>query len=310
MIKKDVAVIGAGNIGRLLTYKLVMAGYNVTLFNRPGSSSQANIEEKINNFQKEIIANENWGKLTLTFDLSDIKNNQIINYVAGAPRNCNESRNDLFHKNAKIVDNFLPTIAVNNPDGIIINAANPLDLLTRKIHETLRNNKCNNVIFGMGSSLDTTRLHDVIKHIANKPFAVIENAFMIGEHGPTMVAVLSSAKLDGKSFEEIFCQDALENIVNRTRDRGRQIILETEHSDIIGPAERLFEMNEIITNGQEAYLPCCLENEDGIFMGQMACFSNGKVTATKILMNDSEQQQINYSANQLKTTWQELNDAT
>ena len=250
-----IAVIGAGHIGRLLTRYLVAGGYEVTLFNRAGSKNEETIIKDIDKLKSESLDNPSWGKVNLTFDLQEVKGNRIINYVAGAPRGKDEERSALFHKNAKIVDNYITILAKNNPDAMIVNAANPLDLLTRSMYEAINNQGFNNPVIGMGSSLDTKRLHEVIKETSNHRDAVIENAYMLGEHGPTMVAVLSEAKIDGKPFNEVFTAEEIEDITFRTRDRGRQIIIETEHSDVKGPADRLYEITEVVTKEKESYIP-------------------------------------------------------
>jgi len=304
---KNIAVIGAGHIGRLLTRHLVETGYNVTLFNRAGSRNEATIREDINSLIERVNHNKVLGTVKLTFSLDDIKNNQIIHYVAGAPRKKDDERSALFLKNADIAKTYIIDLARNNPDAMIINAANPLDLLTRYMFETLRANNLDNTIIGMGSSLDTKRLHEIIRQTCDAPRAVIEHAYMLGEHGPSMVAVLSRATINGKKFMDLFSKSEIEDITAKTRDRGRQIIIETEHSDVKGPADRLYEITDVITNNKEAMIPCCLCQEDNVFKGQMGFFKNGTVKRVKIEMTEEEERAVYASSDQLRKEWDSYN---
>lgn len=304
---KNIAVIGAGHIGRLLAKNLVETGYNVTLFNRPNSSNESLIRKEVEAIQQRINSNKVLGSLQLTFSLKDVVENSIVHYVAGAPRNKNEERSALFHKNAAIAKSYILDIADSNPDALIVNAANPLDLLTRYMYSILRENGHEHTIMGMGSSLDTNRLHAIIRQTCDAPKAVINHAYMLGEHGPSMVAVLSQAKINGKRFMDVFSEDEIHEITAKTRDRGRQIIIETEHSDVKGPADRLYEITDTYIYQKEAYIPCCLLSDDsGVFKGQMAYFKDGTMRRVKIHMTEEEEAAVQKSCDHLKQEWNSL----
>ncbi|MCH2037121.1 MAG: NAD(P)-binding domain-containing protein [Rickettsiales bacterium] len=307
MNSEKVAVIGAGHIGRLLTRHLVERGYNVIIFNRPNSSNENLIRHEIGALKEQADRNKVWGSVTLTFDLQEVVGCAVINYVAGAPRGKNEERSALFHKNADIAKSYVLTLAKQNPNAIIVNAANPLDLLTRSMHESVIEAGLGNMVLGMGSSLDTKRLHDIIREAANAPNAAVENAYMLGEHGPSMVAVLSQATINGRPLYEVFSEEEIQDITARTRDRGRQIIIETEHSDVAGPAERLLEITEVMLHGKDAFIPCCLPQNDGVFKGHMGYFCQGKVKRFKIEMTDKEEQAVDESCARLQQEWDAFN---
>lgn len=307
MNSEKVAVIGAGHIGRLLARHLVERGYEVIIFNRPNSSNEELIRSEVGIIKDEAERNKVWGSVALTFDLADVTDCAVINYVAGAPRGKDEERSALFHKNAVIAKNYILELARQNPDAIIVNAANPLDLLTRSMHEAVCEAGFDNLVIGMGSSLDTKRLHDIIREVSNAPNAAVENAYMLGEHGPSMVAVLSHATINGKPLYKVFTEEEIQDITSRTRDRGRQIIIETEHSDVAGPAERLFEMTEVMLHNKEAYIPCCLPQQDGVFKGHMGYFKDGNVKRFKIQMTEKEEQAVDESCARLQQEWEDFN---
>jgi malate dehydrogenase len=311
----QIAIIGAGHIGRLLAKRLVLEdGLPVILFNRAGSSSEAAIREEVEavNAQARTHGTDAW--ITLSFNLADIKQCRVIHYVAGAARQAGEERSALMTKNAHIVDQFIPPILAANPNAMIINAANPLDMLTRYIYECTRKHGAENRVIGMGSSLDTRRFLEITEQYLSamgNDFAdtMVEGAYVIGEHGPTMTPIFSKATIQGKPFTEIFNEKQIAEITERTRNRGAEIIQETEHSDVAGPAGRLRDMTLVVTRGEEHLIPCCLRLESGVFMGVMGNFYKGKVKPVLLDISPKELQGVHKSLEKLAAEWEGFRNA-
>lgn len=305
MVSKKVAVVGGGQIGQLLSRQLVMDNIDITLFNRPSASAEQ-IRVNVDKINTLAIDAGKTARVNFVTDLEQVADNDIINYVAGAPRKAGEERSDLYNKNANIVESFLPALVRNNPDAYFVNAANPLDLLTRKMYQVVESMNASNHVIGMGSSLDTKRLHDVIRQELDDANAVIDNAYMLGEHGPSMTLIFSNATVNGKQMQEIFSEDQIAHIAKRTKNRGAEIIRETEHSDVAGPAARLREVSHVLLKGEEAHIPCCLRLINGVFMGQMGKFSNRQVTPFRINMSSAEEVLVNQSMDMLQQQWNEV----
>lgn len=303
---RKVAIIGAGNIGTMLAGKLAAGGYRVTLFNRAGNAEkQQKLQEKV-----DVINNAGLlGEVKLTFDLASVKDNQLIHFVAGAPRGKDQTRHDLLDMNVAIAEEYTKIFAPNNPKAIIINAANPLDLLTRAMHEVVQEIGCGNVVIGMGSSLDSRRLHEITEEYVRKEMnqenVHISGAYVLCEHGPTMVPILSNARIDGRPFEDVLSKEQINHIIDRTRNRGKEIIEETQHSDVKGPAARLKEMTEVLfQNDHDIAIPFCGRQSNGVFMGNMGLFRNGAVTPCKLPLSPEEKSAVLTSNENLRKEWE------
>jgi L-lactate dehydrogenase len=115
-----------------------------------------------------------------------------------------------------------------NPHAILLIASNPVDVLTYAAWKW--SGLPPNRVIGSGTSLDTSRLR---RRLAEHYGVASDNvhAYVIGEHGESQVAVISSARIAGMPLES-FCReqdlpydkDALRKIVNDTRTSGLEII--------------------------------------------------------------------------------------
>jgi malate dehydrogenase len=306
----EIAIIGAGHIGRLLAQRLVLEdGLSVLLFNRPGSSSETLIRTDVARINDEAIEKGTKAWVKLTFDMGDIKDCRIIHYVAGAPRKAGEERSALMRKNADIVSAFLPALARNNPHATFINAANPLDLLTRHIYEVIHQQGGHQQVIGMGSSLDTKRLYEIADQVLRDMASTshhIDGAYVIGEHGPSMTPIFSHATINGKAFNTILTSEQRAYITERTRNRGAEIIRETEHSDVAGPACRLREITNVLLTGERKNIPCALHLDSGVFMGVMGHFYEGRVRPILMDISEEEQQGVDKSLAKLEEEWAEF----
>jgi L-lactate dehydrogenase len=111
---------------------------------------------------------------------------------------------------------------------VLLIASNPVDVLTYAAWKW--SELPISRIIGSGTSLDTARFR---RRIAERYAVAADNvhAYILGEHGDSQVALLSSARIAGRPLEE-FCREqqlpfdesALRVIANDTRSGGLQII--------------------------------------------------------------------------------------
>jgi L-lactate dehydrogenase len=148
--------------------------------------------------------------------------------AAGANQKPGETRLDLVHKNAKIFAAIVPEIVKHNPNGIILVATNPVDVLTYVSYK-ISGLPAERVI-GSGTILDTARF----RYLLSQHFGVDArsvHAFIVGEHGDTEVPVWSMANIAGMRLGE-YCeahalkcnQEDLDEIFRQTRDAAYEII--------------------------------------------------------------------------------------
>ena len=92
-------------------------------------------------------------------------------------------------------------------------------------------------------------------------------AFVLGGHGDTMVPLARYSTVAGIPITELISPDRLEQIVQRTRDGGAEIVkyLKTG-SAYYAPSAAAVEMTEAILKDKKKILPCAafLQGEYGI----------------------------------------------
>src|SRR5262249_5468755 len=159
---------------------------------------------------------------------ADRAGSSVVVLAAGAGQKPGETRLDLVHKNADIWRDIVPQIAKHNPDGILLIATNPVDVLTY-VALKLSGFPSSRVI-GSGTILDTARF----RYLLSQHFGVDArsvHAFIIGEHGDSEVPVWSSANIAGMRLPE-FCRaheinydaEEMNKLFLQTRDAAYHII--------------------------------------------------------------------------------------
>lgn len=144
--------------------------------------------------------------------------------TAGIPRQPGETRLDLLKKNVdNLKDNVLPTLARYAGNAFIIMVANPVDVLTYQaaVHGAFPAEK----VIGTGTLLDSTRLRSLLAdRLDVDPRQVY--AYMLGEHGDSMAAVLSGATVAGVPLTSFpgYSEQLAEEVVNASRFGGAEVI--------------------------------------------------------------------------------------
>jgi L-lactate dehydrogenase len=159
---------------------------------------------------------------------ADLAACQVIVVSAGAAQKPGETRLDLVKKNTAIFKSIVPQVAQHNPDGIILVAANPVDVLSYAAWK-LSGLPAARVI-GSGTILDTARFRYLLsQHYGVDPRSV--HAFIIGEHGDSEVPVWSLANIAGMRLTDFCClqnaqydQARMDEIFVQTRDAAYAII--------------------------------------------------------------------------------------
>ncbi len=161
-------------------------------------------------------------------------------------------------------------------------------------------------VIGMAGVLDSSRFRTFIAEELN---VSVENvtAFVLGGHGDTMVPLPRYSTVAGIPITELIAPDRLEQIVQRTRDGGAEIVkyLKTG-SAYYAPSSAFTEMVEAILKDKKKILPCAvyLEGEYGIkglFVGVPVKLGiNGVEKIIEIKLTADEQAQLQRSAGAVK----------
>ncbi|KAL6986044.1 L-lactate dehydrogenase [Sarracenia purpurea var. burkii] len=114
--------------------------------------------------------------------------------TAGARQNPGESRLNLLQRNVALFSRIVPPLAKYSPDAILLIVSNPVDVLTY-VAWKLSGFPSNRVI-GSGTNLDSSRFRFLIADHLDANAQDVQ-AYIVGEHGDSSVALWSSISIGG-----------------------------------------------------------------------------------------------------------------
>jgi len=230
--------------------------------------------------------------VTGTNDYADTAGSDVVVITAGLPRKPGMSRMDLLGVNAKIVKTVTEEIVAYSPDCVIIVVTNPLDQMTTLAAEVSGFPK--ERVIGQAGMLDSARLaHFIAEKLDIDVLSV--KAVTLGSHGPTMVPVPSLCEIDGKPMTDVLDADTIEELVDRTRGGGGEIVafLKTG-SAYYAPSAAAAAMVEAVITDSGAEMPVCawVTGEygiDGVYLGVLATIGAGGVTGvSEVALTEEE----------------------
>jgi len=302
-----VVVVGAGNVGATFAYALLFRGLAAEIVLIDANHARAEGEAMdLNHAEPFTNPTRVWAG---SYD--DCAGAAIVVVCAGAGQRPGETRLDLVKRNADIFAKIIPEIVRRNPDGILLIATNPVDVLTQ-VSQKLSGLPVNRVI-GSGTILDTARFRHLLgRHFKVEPRSV--HAYIIGEHGDSEVPVWSLAniaglrladyaELNGMSHDET----ALDDIFRQTRDAAYHII-ERKGATYFAVAAGLMRIVEAILRDQRTVLSVS-SLVNGYYGIENLCLSlpaivgrNGIERVLQLHLNEKEEAALKRSAEVLKKT--------
>ena len=112
-------------------------------------------------------------------------------------------------------------------------------------------------VMGQAGILDSSRMAHFISEATGVDIQKV-SALTLGSHGATMVPVPSQSTVDGKPLVDVLDEDAINDIVERTRNGGAEIVeyLKTG-SAYYAPSSAAAQMVKAILNDEEVVVPTC-----------------------------------------------------
>jgi len=215
--------------------------------------------------------------------------------------------------NLKIIKQVAEGIKQHAPNAFVICITNPLDVMVMAFQKY--SNLPSNKVVGMAGILDSSRFKLFLSLELNVPVKEIE-AMVMGGHGDTMVPLPRFTKVSGKPLLELvkegkLSNDRLENINQRTRDGGAEIVKFLEKgSAFYAPAASGVEMASAYLNDRKKILPCAayLSGEygiEGIYAGVPVIIGkNGVEKIEEINLDDNEKKEFMNSIDSVKKLWE------
>lgn len=191
-----VCIIGCGRVGMVSAYALIQSSFirELVLLGRDPDATQGEVldlEHAVAVPMKSPIAIVNG-------DYADAAASSIVVITAGeASGDASVTRLDLFEKNAAIVRDIATRLKAAGFAGVLVMATNPVDLLAQIAQETL--GLPPGQVIGTGTLVDTARLRArLAEEFGIDPRGI--DAFIIGEHGDSEIAVWSGVRIGGVSL--------------------------------------------------------------------------------------------------------------
>ena len=306
-----VAIVGVGSVGSTFAYALLLSGLAAEIVLIDANRAKAEGEAMdLNHTVPFAHPTSVWAG-----DYSDCAGAAVTVLAAGGNQKPGETRLDLINKNAAIWRSIVPEVAKHNPEGILLIATNPVDVLTYAAGK-LSGLPWERVI-GSGTILDTSRF----RYLLSQHFGVDArsvHAYIIGEHGDSEVPVWSSANIAGMRLPQ-FCkaqgisydQRTMENIFLQTRDAAYRII-ERKGATYYAVAAGLMRITQAILRDQSTVLSISSLIDDYHGLADV-CFSlptvidrGGVEQVLHLELDNEEIEKLRHSAALLKTTIKSL----
>jgi len=301
MARNKIALVGAGNIGGTLAHLIGLKELgDVVLFDIAEGIPQGKGLDIAESTPVEGVDARYEG----ANDYSAIAGADVVIVTAGVPRKPGMSRDDLIETNAKVMASVGKGIKENCPDAFVICITNPLDAMVWVLREVsgLPHNK----VCGMAGVLDSARFRYFLAEEFNVSVQDV-TAFVLGGHGDTMVPLTRYSTVAGIPLPDLVkmgwtTQEKLDQIVQRTRDGGAEIVqyLKTG-SAFYAPAASAIQMAEAYLKDQKRVLPCAAWCESeyglgGMYVGVPTVIGAGGVEKViEIDLNDEEKSMFTHS---------------
>ena len=241
-----------------------------------------------------------------TSNWKDLKDSDVFIITAGLPRKPGMDREDLLEINLGIMTDVAENIKKYSPNAFVIVVSNPLDAMVYAFYKVSQLKK--NMVVGMAGALDSARFR---AFIAMEVGCSVQDVtcMVLGGHGDTMVPITRVGTVGGVPIESLIKPDRLEEIVNRTRFAGGEIVkLFGNGSAFYAPAQSAIEMAESYLRDKKRIIPCAslCEGEFGIngyFIGVPSMI--GKNGVEKILefeLRDNEKSALDNTLKAVKKT--------
>lgn len=296
-MRSKVTVVGAGNVGATAAQRIFDKGYaDVVLVDIVDGLPQGKALDILES--GPVLGSD--ATIVGTNSYEETAGSDIVVITSGIARRPGMSRDDLLLTNMRIVGSVVSEVAKHSPDCVILPVTNPLDAMAQQAYHVSGFPKSR--VVGMAGILDTARFRTFLAEELSVSVSSIE-AYVLGGHGDTMVPVVGSTTVGGIPVASLIDADRLEEIVQRTRDGGAEIVnyLKTG-SAYYAPSAAIVQMVEAILFDKNAILPCTalLEGEYGIndlFVGvPVKLGSGGVVEVVEFDLNDEEMAALKHSA--------------
>ena len=252
MKRAKISIIGAGNVGATTAHWCAAAELgDIVLLDVPETGGMPQ-GKALDLMQASPIVGFD-SNLTGTTCYEETAESDVVVITAGVARKPGMSRDDLLSTNARIVGSVAEQVRQRSPEAVVIVVSNPLDAMVQRAWQVT--GFPHQRVIGQAGILDTARFR---AFIAMELGASVEDvsAMLLGGHGDTMVPLPSCTSVGGIPVTQLIEPERLDQIVQRTRDGGAEIIgLLKTGSAYYAPAAAAAQMVEAVVRDKKRLVP-------------------------------------------------------
>ncbi len=244
-----ISMIGAGRVGSPTLYTLLLEGGITEMVIVDVDKPRA--EGEALDLRHALSLTQNCRISAGDYDATEGSDMVII--TAGIPRKPGDTRLDLLKRNTELMGSILEGVLKYNKDTFLFMVSNPVDVLTYQALKT--SGFPSNKVFGLGTVLDTTRFRAMLgERLGISPDQVM--AYMLGEHGDSMVPVTSHAAVAGIPLSKFpgYNPAMVEEVVTATRFGGAEVI-KRKGGTFYSVAPSIASVVRALRNDQKKILP-------------------------------------------------------
>ena len=254
--RKKIGLVGAGNIGGTLAHLAALKQLgDVVLFDVVEGLPQG----KALDISQSLAIENIDASVTGTNDYKDLDGADVVIVTAGIARKPGMSRDDLVNTNTGIISTVAEGLKKYCPNAFVIVITNPLDAMVWVMQQKTGFDP--KKVVGMAGVLDSSRFSYFLAEALGTSQKDV-TTFVLGGHGDTMVPVVNYSTVAGIPLPDLvnmgkISQDALDKMVQRTRDGGAEIVgLLKTGSAFYAPAASAIKMATSYLRDEKQLLPC------------------------------------------------------
>ncbi|MDX1662648.1 MAG: malate dehydrogenase [Candidatus Promineifilaceae bacterium] len=306
-MRNKVALYGAGNVGATTAHWLTqMEIADLVLFDIFG---QIGAGKALDLFEAGPPMGFD-SRVRGSNDPAIIEGSDVVVVSAGVPRRKDPetgefpSRDELVKINQEVMEEVAANVKKYAPESIVVLVTNPLDAMCHvMLHET---GFPPHRIIGQAGALDTARYKTFI---ADELDVSVEDVhgIVLGGHGDTMVPLPHHTSVAGIPVTELIARERLDEIIQRTRKGGGEIVGLLGYSGYYAPAAGTAIMVESILKDKKRVIPSAVYTQgeygyNDLFIGLPAVL--GKEGVERIIemkLTEEERAMLDHSANAVQS---------
>lgn len=245
-----IAIVGAGHVGATAAYALMLRALvpEIVLLDDNVALAEAEAAD-LSDANALARPARIWAG-----GYDDATSAQIAVITAGAPTQGNQSRLSVAARSAEIVTHCVRSLIDAGFSGILVVAANPVDLMAQIALKV--SGLAPSRVIGTGTLLDSARMRQALAARLEVSSSSIEG-FVLGEHGDSEVAAQSTVRIGGvplEGFEDSARTLDFAALATDVRDAGYRIVTGKGYTSF-GIATAIVRICEAIVRDERRVLP-------------------------------------------------------